>query len=256
MRKMAEEYDDEENYQQEDQNDGDIEEIYRSSSGGTSYLTIGFIVVLITISLWEYYQITGLKSNLKRLTGEKLGAEQTLSDQKNKASSKDLTISQLESRIQDLQTKLTEVQSSAERYRSQAESEAEAKAQAANREGEYDSLFKAEDLRTMTFKGAKHHPSGSAKLLWSQKLGVLYVNVTNLEKTPDGKEYQLWGNEGDKFFSVGTFTVDDSKKGVVKLTPPTDLGTKKISDFVVTLEKKGGSEKLTRPFFLSGSWYQ
>lgn len=260
MRKMSEYEEEEEDYEEE-QNDEDLEDIYRPS-GGTSYFTIILVISLFAGGFWSYYKISGLKTELQRATSDKLGTEQTLSDQKNKVNSKDLAISQLEGRIHDLQTKLTEAQANADRYKSQAETEAEAKTQAeakateAAKGGEFDVLAKAEDLRTMTFKGAKNHPGGTGKLLWSQKLGVLYLNIINLEKTPDGKDYQLWGNEGDKFFSVGTFTIDDSKKGIIKITPPGDLNAKKISDFVITLEKKGGSEKLTRPFWLTGSWYQ
>lgn len=288
MRKMAE-YDEEEYIEEEVQedehqehHDGDaLDELYGSSvNGGGSTFRYIFIAALITVAVWQYFKISNLNIELKRASNEKMGTEQTLNEQKTKTNSKEQTISQLESQVtilekklndaksavaaaegragsssgelSDLRAKVAEAQANAEKYKATAEQAVAA----SSKGGDYDSLFKAEDLKVVTFKGAKRHPNGSGKLIWSQKLGVVYLNIFNLDKNPDGKEYQLWGNEGDKFFSVGTFAIDDTKKGSIKLAAPADLGTKKISDFVITVEKKGGSEKLTRPYYLTGSLFQ
>lgn len=274
---MAEKYEEyEEEYAEEQGNSGNdgLEDIYgTSSAGGPSYVVIGLIVALIGAVVFEYFKINELKTELSRATSDRFGTEQTVSDQKSKLNTRDQTISQLEGRITTLEKQVTEYKSRAasaegrvndnsgevsdlKNKLSAAQADADKYKAAVDAGGEFNNLFKVEDLKVLTFRGGKGYSAGQGKLIWSQKLGAIYLNIFNLAKNPDDKEYQLWANEGDKFFKVGLFSVGDDKTGFIKLTAPGDLAGKKVSDFVVTLEKKGGSEKITRPYHLTGSLFQ
>ncbi len=278
---MAEKYEDyEEEYveEQDSQQEEDLglDNIYHSG-GGPNWLVVFLILGLTITAGWEWLKISSLKTEVAKLSNEKFGSDQTVSDQKSKLSTRDQTISQLETQIAGLEKQLADAKSrvsSAEGRVSSNTGEADDlrnKLSAAQSEieklkaapapvpvtsSDFDTLVKAEDLKVVTFRGGKAFPQGQGKLLWSQKLGVIYLNVLNLAKNSEDKEYQLWANEGDKFFKVGLFTIGDGNNAFIKLAAPGELATKKVSDFVVTLEKKGGAEKVARRYFLTGSLFQ
>lgn len=269
---MAEKYEDESEEVMEENFD-----FAEEATGGGSGVSIWKLLLIFGVVGglgYQFYKITELSDQLKSTKQELTGATQNLTEQKTKLSTKNQAVGDLEgkigkyeSEISEYKKKLAELESRANNLSNQISSQTSSKdteIQAANEKvkalessmnelNAQMALLKVEDLRVVTLKGGKKFSKGFAKMIWSQKQGTIFLNIINLVKPPEGQEFQLSANEGDHFFKVGTFTIDNSQNVWVKIPTVEFLGKKKVSDFVVTLEKKGGSDKITRPFYLTGS---
>lgn len=83
-------------------------------------------------------------------------------------------------------------------------------------------------------------PESMAYAVWDKESGDVYLDVKNLPKNPEGKQYQLWTiSDKGAPISVGVFDQNDQKKMM-------NLGKAETSVmFAVTLEKAGGVESPT-----------
>src|SRR5436309_1298331 len=79
-------------------------------------------------------------------------------------------------------------------------------------------------------------PAG--KILWNpgEKKALFYAS--NLPAPPNGKTYQLWVIAQNKPFDAGTFAVDSSGNGFLKIDSLSE--DDKAQKFAVTLEPAGG----------------
>ena len=100
------------------------------------------------------------------------------------------------------------------------------------------------DINVMTDKfaqpvvmnGTPHSPDALAKIFWMKNSGEVYVDVTNLPQTPQGKQYQLWAIVDGKPVDAGMISTE---KGIYHIQKMKSFG--KAEAFAITLEKTGGS---------------
>lgn len=104
------------------------------------------------------------------------------------------------------------------------------------------------DLDVMTNKyampvvlnGTTHAPDALAKIFWMKNTGQVYIDPSNLPKTPQGMQYQLWGIVDGKPVSGGMI---ETSKGIYHIQKMKSFG--KVDAFAITLEKAGGSQTPT-----------
>jgi hypothetical protein len=94
-------------------------------------------------------------------------------------------------------------------------------------------------------------PVGASGMAFFNLDGTGVIAVTNLDRAPEGRSYQVWYfPEPDAEALPGaTFAVDDSGTGFMLI--PADVGL--FTDVIVTLEPAAGSTTPTGPIVLSGA---
>lgn len=92
----------------------------------------------------------------------------------------------------------------------------------------------------VVLKGTPNAPDAVAKIFWMKNTGDVYINPTNLPKTPSGKQYQLWGIVNGKPVDGGMIITE---KGIYHIQKMKSFG--EAEAFAITLEKTGGSSTPT-----------
>jgi anti-sigma-K factor RskA len=88
----------------------------------------------------------------------------------------------------------------------------------------------------VVLNGTPHAPDALAKIFWMKNTGQVYIDPSNLPKTPQGMQYQLWGIVDGKPVSGGMI---ETSKGIYHIQKMKSFG--KVDAFAITLEKAGGS---------------
>ncbi len=83
--------------------------------------------------------------------------------------------------------------------------------------------------------------SGSAigRLVWDSEQKRVWFVASELSPRPPGETYQIWVNSGGRYYSLGTFTPDESGFARYETVVPEGLSTYETA--VVTIERAGGS---------------
>ncbi|MER3328860.1 MAG: anti-sigma factor, partial [Candidatus Kapaibacterium sp.] len=104
-----------------------------------------------------------------------------------------------------------------------------------------NSIYELPNAQVIKLNGiADKSPKSMAFAVWDKETGDVYLDVKNLPKNPEGKQYQLW-TISDKGLpvSVGVFDQAGQKEML-------NLGKAETSImFAVTLEDAGGVESPT-----------
>jgi anti-sigma-K factor RskA len=106
------------------------------------------------------------------------------------------------------------------------------------------------EVRVAMLAGTPKSPRSAGKILWNpgEKKALFYAS--NLPAPPSGKTYQLWVIAQNKLFDAGTFAVDSSGNGFLKIDSLSEAD--KAQKFAVTLEPAGGVPQPTGAMHLLG----
>lgn len=88
--------------------------------------------------------------------------------------------------------------------------------------------------KKIELKGVEKHPDMLAEV-FMDKSDKVYLNIKNLPKAPEGKQYQLWAIVDGKPVDMGMY---DTKKGIAIQEMKS---VNKPQAFAITLEKEGGN---------------
>jgi anti-sigma-K factor RskA len=91
--------------------------------------------------------------------------------------------------------------------------------------------------RTVALDGMDPAPDAAAKIFWMKNTGEVFIDASNLPKTPEGMQYQLWAFVDGKPVDAGMImtTAANNKYHIQKMKT---FG--KAEAFAVTLETEGG----------------
>ena len=94
-------------------------------------------------------------------------------------------------------------------------------------------------------------PDGASGMAFFNLDGTGVIAVTNLDRAPEGRSYQIWyfPSPDAEALPGATFTVDDNGTGFMLI--PADVGL--FTYVIVTLEPEAGSTTPSGPIMLSGS---
>ncbi|MEP1305386.1 MAG: anti-sigma factor [Balneola sp.] len=107
------------------------------------------------------------------------------------------------------------------------------------------------DFVVMAGEGETSHHYG--KVVWDPVEMKAVLQVRNLPKTPEGKNYQLWLQRDNKTINAGVFDLGDSDvDSFFHIEKLAERHEAKNATFLVTLENKDGAERPTGPRFLVG----
>lgn len=83
------------------------------------------------------------------------------------------------------------------------------------------------------------------RLVWDEDQKRVWFVASDLPQRPKGETYQLWANNGGKFYSLGVFAPDETGFARYETTVP--QGLKSYESAVVTIERAGGSNERSGP---------
>jgi len=83
------------------------------------------------------------------------------------------------------------------------------------------------------------------RLVWDEDQKRVWFVASDLAQRPKGETYQLWANNGGKFYSLGVFAPDAS--GFARYETSVPQGLKSYESAVVTIERAGGSNERSGP---------
>lgn len=106
-----------------------------------------------------------------------------------------------------------------------------------------DSMYSDMDVvtnkysRTVSLDGMDPAPDATARVFWMKNTGEVFIDASNLPKTPEGMQYQLWAFVDGKPVDAGMIltTASDNKYHIQKMKT---FG--RAEAFAVTLETMGG----------------
>jgi anti-sigma-K factor RskA len=92
-------------------------------------------------------------------------------------------------------------------------------------------------------------PESAATIYWNKTSQEVYINVANLPKPTEDKQYQLWAIADGKPVDMGMIDVSNYKKAFQKMKT---IGNAQA--FAITLEKKGGvpNPTMTEMYVMGG----
>jgi anti-sigma-K factor RskA len=179
--------------------------------------------------------------SLKTQTQELQNTRAKFADLENK-------IKEQETKMADLDKKMAEnTQMVATKDKELADMKA-----ASEKNQEMMELMQAADLKVADLRGLTPYPQGRAKVMFSPKMKMAYMHISNMPPPPANKDYQLWMMEGSKAVSAGVLTMN-AGSSLVKVSAGLVVPVNRLSAFVVTLEPKGGVLKATGPAYLKGN---
>lgn len=92
------------------------------------------------------------------------------------------------------------------------------------------------DISRVMMKGVEKSPESLAVIYWNKQNKEVYIEVKNLPKLEDGKQYQLWAIVDGKPVDAGMLPLNDSDSTMIKMKD-----FESAQAFAITIEKAGGS---------------
>lgn len=92
------------------------------------------------------------------------------------------------------------------------------------------------DISRVMMKGVEKSPESLAVIYWNKQNKEVYIEVKNLPKLEDGKQYQLWAIVDGKPVDAGMLPLNDSDSTIIKMKD-----FESAQAFAITIEKAGGS---------------
>lgn len=92
------------------------------------------------------------------------------------------------------------------------------------------------DISRVMMKGVEKSPESLAVIYWNKQSKEVYVEVKNLPKLEDGKQYQLWAIVDGKPVDAGMLPLNDTDSTMIKMKD-----FESAQAFAITIEKTGGS---------------
>ena len=99
-------------------------------------------------------------------------------------------------------------------------------------------LLKDEKTIPVRLSGTQLAPQAQAVVYWNQQSELAFLNVLDLPKPPDGKQYQIWADVEGEMIDMGVFDAE-----LKDLQPVAFI--KNAESFNITLEPLGGSKHPT-----------
>lgn len=96
------------------------------------------------------------------------------------------------------------------------------------------------DISRVMMKGVEKSPESLAVIYWNKQSKEVYVEVKNLPKLEDGKQYQLWAIVDGKPVDAGMLPLNESDSTMIKMKD-----FESAQAFAITIEKAGGSPSPT-----------
>lgn len=96
------------------------------------------------------------------------------------------------------------------------------------------------DISRVMMKGVEKSPESLAVIYWNKQNKEVYIEVKNLPKLEDGKQYQLWAIVDGKPVDAGMLPLNDSDSTMIKMKD-----FESAQAFAITIEKAGGSPSPT-----------
>jgi anti-sigma-K factor RskA len=108
-------------------------------------------------------------------------------------------------------------------------------------------FLKNPEITPVALNGVGYHAICRCSLFWDKSKKEAYIQIHHLMDTGNEKEYQLWATINGKTVSVGLFRFDENKKPIIIKNVPDN-----ITEFIVTVENKGGATSPNTDVFLKG----
>jgi anti-sigma-K factor RskA len=102
-----------------------------------------------------------------------------------------------------------------------------------NQTSSYETILNTQAVR-VTLKGLKDNPNSEAIVFYSLKENSVFLQIKNLPKAPEGKQYQLWAID-EKPIDAGVF--ESESDTIIKMKSSVNAKA-----FAVTIEPIGGSK--------------
>ncbi len=96
------------------------------------------------------------------------------------------------------------------------------------------------DISRVMMKGVEKSPESLAVIYWNKQNKEVYIEVKNLPKLEDGKQYQLWAIVDGKPVDAGMLPLNDTDSTMLKMKD-----FESAQAFAITIEKAGGSASPT-----------
>ena len=113
-------------------------------------------------------------------------------------------------------------------------------------------MLRSPGLKLIPLKATDHQPNAIANLLWDQKKNQWAILTKGMTPAAPGQTYELWFvTEAGAKIAAGTFDVDASGTGSLKVPIPSNIGELKLA--AVTNEKTGGASQPTGDFQMLGN---
>ncbi len=109
-------------------------------------------------------------------------------------------------------------------------------------------FLKNPEITPVALNGVGYHAICRCSLFWDKNKKEAYIQIHHLMNTGADKEYQLWGTINGKTVSLGLFGFDENKKPIIIKNLPEG-----ITEFIVTVENKGGATMPNADIFLKGT---
>ena len=133
-----------------------------------------------------------------------------------------------------LQTELNQVKSEFQAYQVACETNQAEQAESQK----LFAMLSNERTIPVRLKGTNLAPEAQAVVYWNDKSESAYLNILNLPKPPEGKQYQIWADVEGKMVNMGLVSERSESFQVLNFIDHPE-------SFNITLEPLGGSEEPT-----------
>jgi Anti-sigma-K factor rskA, C-terminal len=115
-------------------------------------------------------------------------------------------------------------------------------------------ILGSKEIKVVIMNGLDVNPAGYGKIIFNPLDHTAILQVSNLPKTAEDKDYQLWTIKNNKPLSSGIFSIKDkNEKNYFLITNINAVQINDINAFAITLEPKGGVPQPTGKMYLLGN---
>ena len=115
-------------------------------------------------------------------------------------------------------------------------------------------ILSSKKIDIVIMNGLEVNPAGYGKIIFNPADRTAILQVSNLPKTAEDKDYQLWTIQNKKPLDNGIFSIkNDNEKTYFLITNIKVSELNDINAFAITLEPKGGVPQPTGKMYLLGN---
>ncbi len=115
----------------------------------------------------------------------------------------------------------------------------------------FRALFGQPDSRVASLGGLPAAPKARGRVVWNPVSKEAMLLASGLDRTPEGKAYEVWVIAQGAPVPAGTFQVDALGGALFRLPALDDVA--RVKTFAVTLEPAAGTLAPTGPMVLAGA---
>lgn len=115
------------------------------------------------------------------------------------------------------------------------------------------SIMESREVKLVSMRGLEVNPGGYGKVLWNPTSRSALLQVSNLPKAPENKQYQLWIIKNNQAFKASLISISEPNKPAQFFNFEIPAVGQPPDSFTLTLEPKGGSSQPIGELYLLGN---